>query len=66
MKINYKNQSIIESMLEFMLRKAELGIILSVCLTCQEIYGVKLGHGVQGLSHGYCPEHYPVANSKPV
>lgn len=31
-------------------------ILFSVCLICNQIYGIKDGQGVTGLSHGYCPE----------
>jgi len=54
MKITWKNEKVIESSLEFIGRKTGLYIIVSVCLVCQEAYGVKLGGGITGRSHGYC------------
>jgi hypothetical protein len=56
MKITWKNEKIIENCLEFLGKKTGLYIIVSVCLVCQDAYGVKFGGGHTGRSHGYCQE----------
>lgn len=53
-KITASNQKEIESCLEFMHRRFGIDIILAKCIVCEEIYGIKDGQGVYGISHGFC------------
>jgi len=38
------------------------GNIVSVCMTCLEVYGEKPANGakITGASHGYCPYHHAI------
>jgi len=54
MKVTYKNEKLIDTMLRYMNDKTGLSIIVSVCLMCQECYNIKDGEEQYGWSHGYC------------
>jgi hypothetical protein len=36
-------------------------MLISVCMFCKKVYGIKPGRGVSGLSHGICPACEPFA-----
>jgi predicted RNA-binding Zn-ribbon protein involved in translation (DUF1610 family) len=55
-KIRFEQEKEVLQALEFMNRRFGISVILSMCLTCRECYGVKNGLGNHGISHGYCPE----------
>lgn len=36
-------------------------MLISVCMFCKTVYGIKPGRGVSGVSHGVCPACEPLA-----
>jgi hypothetical protein len=36
-------------------------MLISVCMFCKAVYGIKAGRGVSGVSHGICPACEPFA-----
>lgn len=64
MKINYENEKIVSYILEHCGRRTGLNIIVTRCCACLELIGVKLGHGVNGISDSYCPSCAAIIKSK--
>jgi hypothetical protein len=53
-KIRFEQEKEVVESLDFMHRRFDISIILSMCLICRECYDVKNGLGSHGISNGFC------------